>query len=543
LKVTERSTDTTRRVVHHHHERGACPRHARANRANRAVTDRGGFVVPVAKYLSEHERLALVVRQRAHQEVDLGYYSMIVHRASSEFTAPGASLLFDRIRTTTTCDRDDPSSSVAFCSKRMQTSQRTKIGFLNLVIDVLAITHVGAKPRHVQHGVFDEPSKSGWVAILCGEEISSRIGHQHNQGGAEDFWKFTWNFSGRRTDLFHMMITPATTSRRRRKILGFALCAMVGSLLAACGGDSGSESSRSPAAEAGFTIVVSDRPIADLVERVAGTRADVVSIVPLGANGHTYEPVPSNAQELSRADVYIENGLGLNDVVSAFAEANYPSGTPHYELSEVIPPDEVLATDTPEAIAAHGHAHSFNAHFWPDPNYARLYTNRIVEILSAHDPEGTAGYQERGSALATSLGQLDAAFRAALSTIPASNRKLVVYHDSWSYFGRRYNLPVVGAIQPTDFSEPSAAELRATIDQVRAQGVPAFFGSEVFPSDVLDAIQAESGARYVADLSDDKLPGEPGSPEHSYAGMMIENTRTIVTALGGDPSALDALVP
>jgi ABC-type Zn uptake system ZnuABC Zn-binding protein ZnuA len=138
---------------------------------------------------------------------------------------------------------------------------------------------------------------------------------------------------------------------------------------------------------------------------------------------------------------------------------------------------------------------------------------------------------------------MDAAFRTALATIPEANRKLVVYHDSWSYFGRRYGLPVVGAIQPTDFSEPSAAELRATIDEVRAQGVPAFFGSEVFPSDVLQAIEAESGARYVADLSDDKLPGEPGSPEHSYVGMMVANTRTIVAALGGDPSALDAILP
>jgi ABC-type Zn uptake system ZnuABC Zn-binding protein ZnuA len=73
--------------------------------------------------------------------------------------------------------------------------------------------------------------------------------------------------------------------------------------------------------------------------------------------------------------------------------------------------------------------------------------------------------------------------------------------------------------------------------------VPAFFGSEVFPSDVLQAIEAESGARYVADLSDDKLPGEPGSPEHSYVGMMVANTRTIVTALGGDPAALDAILP
>jgi ABC-type Zn uptake system ZnuABC Zn-binding protein ZnuA len=84
-------------------------------------------------------------------------------------------------------------------------------------------------------------------------------------------------------------------------------------------------------------------------------------------------------------------------------------------------------------------------------------------------------------------------------------------------------------------------ELRSTIEEVRAAGVPAFFGSEVFPSDVLEVIESESGARYVADLSDDRFPGEPGTPEHSYVGMMLANVRSMVTALGGDPAALDSV--
>lgn len=347
-------------------------------------------------------------------------------------------------------------------------------------------------------------------------------------------------------------LTIAAPRRTRARVRWSAgLAALAVTTLAACGSGSDATSDTVPASTtapaaqvpAKFTVVVSDPPIADLVARVAGDAVEVVSVVPMGADGHTYEPVPSDAQTMARADVYIENGMNLNNVVTSFASVNYPAGTPHYALSDVIPEGEVLYTDTAEEIASHGHAHSTNAHFWPDPNYAILYVNRIVEILSGYDAADAAGYQQRGAALTGQLQQMDAAFRTALATIPEANRKLVVYHDSWSYFGRRYGLPVVGAIQPTDFSEPSAGELRATIDEVRAQGVPAFFGSEVFPSDVLQAIEAESGARYVADLSDDKLPGEPGSPEHSYVGMMVGNTRTIVTALGGDPSALDAVLP
>ena len=327
--------------------------------------------------------------------------------------------------------------------------------------------------------------------------------------------------------------------------VGVAAASLVA--LSACGSDGdaaepATSAGADVAPEAQFTVVVSDPPIADLVSQVAGDGVEVVSVVPMGADGHTYEPVPGDARTLAEADIYIENGMNLNNVVTAFAAVNYPEGTPHHALSEVIPTSEVIATDSAEEIASHGHAHSFNAHFWPDLRYATMYVERISEILSDYDAANAAAYAERAATLTTQLEQMDAAFVTALATIPSANRKMVVYHDSWSYFGRRYSIPVVGAIQPTDFSEPSAAELRATIEEVRAAGVPAFFGSEVFPSDVLEVIEAESGATYVADLSDDQLPGEPGSPEHSYQGMMLANTRTIVEALGGDPSALDPIV-
>jgi ABC-type Zn uptake system ZnuABC Zn-binding protein ZnuA len=81
------------------------------------------------------------------------------------------------------------------------------------------------------------------------------------------------------------------------------------------------------------------------------------------------------------------------------------------------------------------------------------------------------------------------------------------------------------------------------IDQVRRTGVPAIFGSEVFPSPVLEQIGKETGVRYVDVLRDDDLPGAPGDPEHSFLALMRFDYRTIVEALGGDPAAIDAFDP
>jgi ABC-type Zn uptake system ZnuABC Zn-binding protein ZnuA len=134
-----------------------------------------------------------------------------------------------------------------------------------------------------------------------------------------------------------------------------------------------------------------------------------------------------------------------------------------------------------------------------------------------------------------------AALREATATVPEAQRTLLTYHDSFPYFAREYGWTVIGAIQPSDFSDPSPRDVADLIEQVRAAGLPAIFGSEVFPSPVLEEIAAETGAEYVDDLRDDDLPGAPGDPDHSLLGLLRFDYVTIVEALGGDAAALEAL--
>ena len=98
--------------------------------------------------------------------------------------------------------------------------------------------------------------------------------------------------------------------------------------------------------------------------------------------------------------------------------------------------------------------------------------------------EGTKPRRKRrlqNDALDAVLDQLDAAIRKDNVTVPENNRKLLTYHDSWAYWAREYGWQVIGAIQPSDFKEPSAREVADLITQIKDEGVPAIFGSEVFP--------------------------------------------------------------
>ncbi len=171
------------------------------------------------------------------------------------------------------------------------------------------------------------------------------------------------------------------------------------------------------------------------------------------------------------------------------------------------------------------------------------YAEIVRDKLSERDPDNADVYASNYAAFEAQINELDTAIKATIDSIPPENRQLLTYHDSWAYFSPRYGTTVIGAIQPADFAEPSAREVADLITQLREAEAPAIFGSEVFPSPVLDQIAKEAGVAYVDTLRDDDLPGAPGDANHSYVGMMVENVRIMAEALGGDPTLITSVDP
>lgn len=288
-----------------------------------------------------------------------------------------------------------------------------------------------------------------------------------------------------------------------------------------------------------LNVVTTVSPITSIVHNVGGGWIELRGLVPEGTNSHTYEPSPSDAQTLSAADVIFANGLQLEIPTLALAAANMPPSAEIVRLGDLTirPQDYVFDFSFPEARGAP------NPHLWPNPAYALQYAEIVRRTLSARDPAHAANFRTNFEAFRARIEELDRLAHAVIATIPPENRKLLTYHDSWAYFAPVYGLTIVGAIQPADFSEPSARDVAALIRQIRAERVPAIFGSEVFTSPVLEQIAREAGARYVDSLRDDDLPGKPGDPNHSYFGLMAENLRTMAEALGGDPSLVASFDP
>lgn len=310
--------------------------------------------------------------------------------------------------------------------------------------------------------------------------------------------------------------------------------------LAACGSssdggtdDAGAADSSAESAE--LTVVTTVAPITSIAANVIGDRADVVGIVPEGTNSHTFEPPPSAAVVLSEADVVFINGLQLEEPTKELANANLEEGVPLVELGdETIDPSQYKYDFSfPESEGKP------NPHLWTDPTLVKVYADIIRDTMIEVDPDGSDVYETNHAAFVALVDEFDTAVSAALDTVPEDMRKLVTYHDAYAYFADTYGWTVVGAIQPADFGEPTPSEVIDLIQQIEAEGVPAVFGSEVFPSPVLEQVANETGATYIDDLRDDDLPGEPGDPEHSWLGLMKFNFVTMTNALGGDASGLE----
>jgi len=305
--------------------------------------------------------------------------------------------------------------------------------------------------------------------------------------------------------------------------------------LTACG--SSDPQSPDAADDGRLSIVSTVAPITSIVANIAGDRARITGVVPEGTNSHTFEPPPQISAVMEQADLVFVNGLQLEEPTFALAEQNAPDDAELVKLGDEVLAEEDYLYDFsfPEEDGKP------NPHLWTDPTYAISYADVVLATLVERDPEGASTYEANHEAFVAKAQALSDALEADQETIPAGKKQLLTYHDAYAYFAKTYGWEVVGAVQPSNFEDPQPREIARIIDQVRERQVPVVFGSEVFPSAVLEQIAAETGARYEDSLRDDDLPGGPGDPEHSWMGLMRFNYITMIEGLGGTAEQLRAL--
>lgn len=291
-----------------------------------------------------------------------------------------------------------------------------------------------------------------------------------------------------------------------------------------------------------LNVVTSVAPITNIVQNIGGNKINLIGLVPEGINSHTFEMIPSDIIKINDADLIILDGLNLEADIETTAENIICKNPNNIELlklgdNTISKGDWIFDFSFPKDKG------DPNPHLWLNVEYAIKFANLTRDKLIEMDPSNSQYYIENSNKYIKLLKQLDEGIKKSVETIPVENRKLLTYHDSWAYFAHRYGMELIGAIQASDFSDPSPKDIADLINQVRIEQIPAIFASEVFPTNIIDQIAKEGNVTIVETLSDDDLPGNTGDNNHSYIGMMLENMKNLILPLGGSIDALKDISP
>jgi ABC-type Zn uptake system ZnuABC Zn-binding protein ZnuA len=286
----------------------------------------------------------------------------------------------------------------------------------------------------------------------------------------------------------------------------------IGLVLAACGTGAAS----SPSGAETLKVVATTTVFADIIRNIGGDRVSVDSIIPAGAGPEDYEPKPDDARKLANADLIVSNGVGLDDFLDQLIDAAGEQAAARLVLGDGIP-----------TITVEGEP---NPHFWLDPTLViEHYLPAITRSLTDLDLAGKDTYEANRAAYAAKLQDLDAANKAKIETIPASNRKLVTFHDAFPYFAAHYGFELIGVIVANVGQEPTASELAALVETVKAAGVKAVFSEAQFSPDLARTLAEEAGVTEVVTTLYNDTVGPP--PVDTYITMMEWDVDEIVKAL------------
>ncbi|OXT02634.1 iron ABC transporter substrate-binding protein [Notoacmeibacter marinus] len=307
-----------------------------------------------------------------------------------------------------------------------------------------------------------------------------------------------------------------------RSIPRILMAAIALAVLSACsdsgrGGNEASADAGSGVADGKPMVVTTFSIVADLARNVGGEEAEVVSIVPIGADVHTYQPTPPAIASIQSADLLLWNGLNLEIWFERFLEG---IDAPSILVSEGVEPISigVDGADVP------------NPHAWMSLSNARLYVENIREALIEIDPDSEEAYRANAESYLAKIDALDGTLRERLAAVPEERRVLATSEGAFSYLARDLGLRELYIWPMNADAQGTPDQMRVMITDVRQSGAPAVFSESTVSDKPARQVAREAGVAYGGVLYVDSL-SEPGGPVPSYLDLMTVTTDAIAKAL------------
>jgi len=266
-------------------------------------------------------------------------------------------------------------------------------------------------------------------------------------------------------------------------------------------------------------IVTTTALLADLVKNAGGELVEVRSVVPPGADVHSFQTTPDDSIALNQAQVIVSNGFGLDAFLEPVLAGAKKQGAVRVIVAEGLPPvsNEQSTEGDPEAWE--------DPHLWQNPEFATHYVRGISNALAGADPAHERDYQANAGAYIDRLRDLDREVGQTLDQVPTERRHLVTFHKAFGHFARRYGWRS-SAFVAGDADEASPAAIVRVLEEVKSESLPAIFVGPQFRSAAIRQAALDADIS-IGTIYSDLFETGPSS----YIEMIRANTQALVSLL------------
>ena len=265
-----------------------------------------------------------------------------------------------------------------------------------------------------------------------------------------------------------------------------------------------------------LSIATSFNAMEELTKAVVGNLADISLIIPEGMEVHEAEPTAKNLIFLSKADVLVYNGLGMEFYLPKTLKA---VGNKKITLIEASKGIKAINIEEKEEHDDHNHG-TFDPHSWLSPTSARLMIKNIEKTLSNIDKENAKTYAKNATSYIKKLDALIKEYKNKFASL--KNKSLVTSHKAFAYLCRDFGLSQVSIKNVFAEGEPNAKELVALIEYCKKHSIKTIFSEENASDALARTLASEVGAKvvkiYTMETKEDGL---------DYLARMRENLKRI----------------
>lgn len=218
---------------------------------------------------------------------------------------------------------------------------------------------------------------------------------------------------------------------------------------------------------------------------------------------HDYQLTPQDMILLSKADLFLVNGGGIENFLSDVGES-YPNliiqtATEGLKLLEedVAPveedshPDEDVQEEHNHGEDIHGEE---NAHGWMDTRvYAGMVEN-IADFISQVDQENAEIYQENREAYCEKIENLSNQIETIRDTF-SKEENVVIFHEAYEYVAEQYGLSQVYCLNLDEERQVSAGEVADVLEEIAGNDVSVILAEELYGKDMGETVEKETACK------------------------------------------------